>query len=67
MAPNVMTLHIMTIVMHVCMVSYMIIDYMHANHACKVKFTLLGLMYVLKLLYVIRYFRVMACFVFQLC
>jgi hypothetical protein len=61
MTSNVTTLHVTTVIMPVCMASYMTVSYGHANHAFRVNVMLLRLIYVLRLLYTIRCFRVMAC------
>jgi hypothetical protein len=49
--------------MPVCMASYMMAGYGHVNHVLIMP---LGLMYVFKLLYISRCFKVMACLGFQL-
>jgi len=54
-----MKIHVIGFVMLVCMALYMTTICGHANHAFKV--TLLGLIYIFRLLYAIRCFKVMAC------
>jgi hypothetical protein len=58
---TLLTIHNSIHVMPICMASYMATGYGHAIHAFYGWCMLLGLMYILRLLYVIMCFRVMAC------